>query len=181
MEKEKRMRKALFLGLALFAFILSAVNLQAADIKIGYANLQKALNECDAGIKAKDTLKDEAKKLEDELNIKQEELKKMKDELDKKANVWNKETREAKEKDFKTRSQDFQQKFMDYGEQLNKKKQEVEAQIIEELRDVVEEIAKKKGYAYVFEKSVGGLLYAPSDADLTDEVIKTYNKRTKSK
>ncbi|MBI5491490.1 MAG: OmpH family outer membrane protein [Deltaproteobacteria bacterium] len=174
-------KKGLLLGLTLFAFILSAVSVRAADVKIGYANLQKALNECDAGIKAKDTLKDEAKKLEDELNVKQEELKKMKDELDKKASVWNKETREAKEKEFKTKSQDFQQKFMDYGEQLNKRKQDVEAQIIEDLRDVVEEIAKKKNFTYVFEKSVGGLLYAPSDADLTDEVIKVYNKRTKSK
>ncbi|MBI1912346.1 MAG: OmpH family outer membrane protein [Deltaproteobacteria bacterium] len=173
------MRKMKIFGLVFLVFMLFAAPAKSADIKIGYANLQKALNECEAGIKAKDNLKDEAQKLENELNAKQEDLKKMKDELDKKANVWNKETRDAKEKEFRTKSQDFQKKFMDYGEQLNKRKQDTEARIIEDLRDVVEEIAKKKGYTYVFEKSVGGLLYAPADSDLTDEVIKTYNKKGK--
>ena len=70
---------------------------------------------------------------------------------------------------------------MDYGEELNKKKQSSEATIIKELRDVVEEIARKKGMTFVFEKSVGGLLYAPKDVDLTDEVIKAYDARKKKK
>ena len=173
------MKNIKIIGLAVLAFMLFALPVSAAEVKIAYANLQKALNECDAGKKAKDTLADEAKKLEEELNSKQEELKKMKDEIDKKSKVWNAETREAKEKDFKTRSQEFQKRFMQYGEDLNKRKQEIESKIIQGLRDTVEEIAKKKGYNYVFEKSVGGLLYAPADADLTPEVIKAFNAKKK--
>lgn len=160
--------------IALLALVLPA---RAAELKIGYANLQRALNECEAGVKAKDTLKDEAKKLEDQLNVKQEELKKLREEIDKKSNVWNKETKEAKENEFKSKSQDFQKQYLQYGDDLNKKKQDTEAKIIDDLRDVVEEIAKKKGYTYVFERSVGGLLYAPAQDDLTDEVIKAYNKQ----
>ncbi|MBI5454446.1 MAG: OmpH family outer membrane protein [Deltaproteobacteria bacterium] len=173
------MKNIKIIGLALLAFMLFAMPVAAAEVKIAYANLQKALNECDAGKKAKDTLADEAKKLEEELNSKQEELKKMKDEIDKKGKVWNAETREAKEKEFKNRSQEFQKRFMQYGEDLNKRKQEIESKIIQGLRDTVEEIAKKKGYNYVFEKSVGGLLYAPADADLTPEVIKAFNAKKK--
>ena len=175
----KVLRTAVF---AMFVwFLVAAAPAGAAELKIGYANLQKALNECQAGIKAKDALKVEAEGLENELSKKQEELKKMKDELDKKSSVWNKETRDAKEKDFKARTADFQKKFMEYGEDLNKKKQETEARIIKELRDVVEEIAKKKGLTFVFERSVGGLLYAPAELDLTDEVIKTYDAKKKKK
>lgn len=171
------MKRFKVLGLAILALLIVSLPAGAAELKIGYANLQKALNECEAGIKAKDTIKNEAEKLEGELNKKQEDLKKLKDEIDKKASVWNKETRDAKEKEFKTKSQEFQKKFMDYGEQLNKKKQDTEAKIIQELRAVVEDIAKKKGYTFVFERSVGGVLYAPKDADLTDEVIKAYDKK----
>ena len=175
----KALRTAVFV---LFAwFLVSAAPTAAAEVKIGYINLQKALNECQAGIKAKEDLKVEAQGLEEELGKKQEELKKMKEELDSKSKVWNKETREAKEKDFRTRTADFQKKFMDYGEELNKKKQDSEAKIIKELRDIVEETAKKKGLTFVFEKSVGGLLYAPKDLDLTDEVIKAYDARKKKK
>lgn len=182
-EKMKKIRQtsipgasiiAAALFLALFALGLPA---RAAEVRIGYANLQRALNECDAGVKAKETLKDEAKKFEDKLNVKQEELKKLKDEIDKKANVWNKETKDEKENEFRAKSQDFQKQYMQYGDEINKKKQNTEAKIIDDLHDVVTELAKKKGYTYVFEKSVGGILYAPSQDDLTDEAIKIYNRR----
>ena len=174
------MKKLTISWILLLAIMLFSLPASAAGLKLGYANLQQALNECVAGQKAKDTLQKEAQKLEEELNVKQESLKKMKDELDKKSAVWNKETRDAKELDFKARSQDFQKQFMEYGEKLNKKKQDVEADIIKGLRDTVEELAKKKGYTYVFERSVGGILYAPAEDDLTPEVIKMYDKSYKA-
>ena len=87
------MKSVKLIGLAVLAFMLFAMPVSAAEVRIAYANLQKALNECDAGKKAKDTLADEAKKLEGELNSKQEELKKMKEEIDKKGKAWNAETR----------------------------------------------------------------------------------------
>ncbi|MFQ5735647.1 MAG: OmpH family outer membrane protein [Thermodesulfobacteriota bacterium] len=174
------MKKLRISGIVILALLLLSVSAGAAEVKIGYANLQRALNECDAGLKAKDTLQQEAQGLEAELNAKQEALKKMKQEIDKKSSVWNKETKAAKEAAFKARSQEFQKQFMEYGDKLNKRKQEVEADIIKALRDTVEEVAKKKGYTYVFERSVGGLLYAPPENDLTPEVIKVYNEHFKS-
>lgn len=177
------MKKIMLLaaGLVFSALLILSAAEAAAEVRIAHANLQKALNESDAGIKAKEQLKGEAQKLEEELNVKQEELKKLKDEIDKKGSVWNKETREAKEGDFRAKSQDFQKQFMEYNDRLNGKKQEKEAQIIDELHEIVNDIAKKKGYTYVFERSVSGLLYAPDDADLTDEVIKAHNKKSKGK
>ncbi|MEK6532077.1 MAG: OmpH family outer membrane protein [Deltaproteobacteria bacterium] len=166
---------------AILMLFIGSTGSYAAEPKIAYASLQKALNEGIAGTKAKETLKEEAKKFEDELNKKQEELKKLKDEFEKKKNAWNKETRDAKEKEFDAKKQDFQKQYVKYGEELNKKKQETEQKIIDELRGIVEELAKKKGLTFVFEKSVGGLLYAPEDLDITDEVIKEHNKRAKAK
>lgn len=171
--------RTMFFALAIT--LAMALPAYSAEIKIGYANLQKALNECEAGIKAKETLQTEADKLEAELDQKQEDLKKMKDEIDKKAGVWNKETRDAKEKEFRGKSQDFQKLYMEYGEELNKKKQQTENEIISDLKVVLEDIAKKKNYTFIFEKSAGGILYGPEDADLTNEVIKAYNKKFKEK
>jgi len=173
------MKKIKLSGILMLAFLLFSLP-AAAEVKLAYANLQEALNECEAGQKAKDTLQQEAQKLEEELNVKQESLKKMKEEIDKKSAIWNKETRDAKELDLKNKSQDFQKQFMEYGEKLNKKKQEIEAEIIKGLRDTVEELAKKKGISYVFERSVGGILYAPAADDLTPEVIKMYDKSYKA-
>lgn len=163
--------------LAAAAVVALASPAFAKEIKIGHANLQRALNESDAGAKARDLLEEAAKKLEDELNVEQEALKKMKDEMDKMSDIWNKETKDAKENEFKTRSQEFQNKYLKYRDDLDNKRQERENAIIEDLRVIVDELAKKKGYSYVLERSLGGILYAPPADDLTDDIIKTYNRR----
>lgn len=168
------------IGPVLLLILAFAIPASAASLKIGYADLQKALNRSDAGVSAKESLKVEAAKLEDELNAEQEEIKKIKDEIDKKKKVWKKNTLAAKQKAFSAKAKAFQQKFVKYNDDLNKKKVEKEAEIIKELRSVVTELAKKKGYTYVFEKSGGGILYAPGDDDLTDDVIKLFNIRTRA-
>ena len=51
--------------------------------------------------------------------------------------------------------------------------------IIDGLRDVIKRTAKDKGYDYVLESSMGGVLHAPEDADITDDVIKAYDEEFK--
>ena len=53
--------------------------------------------------------------------------------------------------------------------------------IIDGLRNVIKKTAKDKGYDYVFESSMGGVLHAPEDADTTDDVIKAYDEEFKKK
>lgn len=171
----KRIMQASLAILITFALVLPAV---AADKhKIGHANLQKALNECEAGRVAKENLQKKAKSLETDLNAKQEELKKMKVEIDSKRSIWNQETLNAKEELFVHKSRAFETQFKMYNEEINSTKQAEEAAIIDEFAEIVEELAKKRGYAYIIERSLGGLLYAAPEDDLTAEVIQIHNKR----
>ncbi|MEE8574762.1 MAG: OmpH family outer membrane protein [Thermodesulfobacteriota bacterium] len=147
------------------------------NIKIGYINLQKALNESEAGVAAKDYLQTEMTEKEKELNVEQESLKALKDEMDEKQAIWNDETRKAKALVFNQQSKALQEKFMKFGEELNKKTKQSEAQIIEDLSKIVEKIAKKEGFTYVFERSVAGLLVAPDGNNLTQDVIDAYDKK----
>ena len=101
----------------------------------------------------------------------------MKTEIESKRAIWNKETLNTKEGLFVEKSKAFEQQFRAYNEELNNKKQVEEAAIIEEVAQIVEELAKKRGYTYIIERSLGGLLYASPDDDLTKEVIKIHNKR----
>lgn len=173
------MRRIKVVGPVLLLILAFALPASAASLKIGYADLQKALNRSDAGVNAKESLKVEAAKLEEELNAEQAAIKKLKDEIDKKKKVWKKNTLAAKQKAFNAKAKAFQKKFVKYNDGLNKKKVEKEAEIIKELQSVVKELAKKRGYTYIFEKSGGGILHAPDDADLTDDVIKLFNIRTR--
>lgn len=177
-KKERVMKKVLCLTVFLAAFLFSADTL-AGELKIVFADLQKALNVSDAGVAAKEKLKEEAQKLEEALDEEQRELQKLKDEIDKKSSVWNEETRTKKEEELKIGSQEFQKLYVQYGEELNKKKQESEDKIIDELTATVVELAEEKGYTFVLEWNIAGIIYGPDEADITDELIAAYNKKFK--
>lgn len=166
---------------AILALLIFTVSAHGAGLKIGYVNLQKVLDESAAGMEASAALEEEMEKLEASLNEKQLELKKLKEEIDKKGRVWNKETLEAKEQNLMDMSQDFQQQFLESNKKWRESEMKKKAEILKEISDLVEEIAQKKGYSYVFEKSMGGLLYALPEADLTDTVIKLHNKRYRTR
>jgi outer membrane protein len=175
------MKKIIIALSMILAFTFTALPdvAEAKDLKIVHANLQRALNESDAGKKAKSELEEETKALEKELNAEQEQLKKMKDEIESKRAVWNKQTVKEKEEEFIEEGRAFQKRFMQYRDDITKKLQQREAAIIEDLKKVVDAIAEKEGYDFIFESSLGGLVYAPDSTDITDDIIDAYNKSKK--
>ena len=53
-----------------------------------------------------------------------------------------------------------------------KKTQEVYEPIIEKAKKAIAEVAKDKGYTYVIDASIGGLLYTQPNDNIIDEVKK---------
>ncbi|MBI5682797.1 MAG: OmpH family outer membrane protein [Deltaproteobacteria bacterium] len=171
--------KRIVIFLTMVLSLVFTAGIYAAEMKIAYVNLQKALNESTAGKDAKAEMADEIKKRQDDVNAKQEELKKLKEELEKKGAVLSKEVREQKETEFQRKSQEFQRFFIQSEEALRKKEQESVRDIIKELEEIVRKMAKDKGYTYVLEKVEGGIIHGPAESDLTEEVVKIYNKQYK--
>jgi len=163
--------------LLLLAFALPA---SAGGVKIGSVDMTKALSRSDAGVKATESIMAEAKKLEKELNAEQSSIKELKKEIEKKRHVWKKNTLIAKEKAFNARAAAFQKKVTRYDNNLNKKRLEKKDELVKEIRSVIKELAKKHGYTYVLDTSGGSVLYAPDNADITDDVIKAFNIRNRA-
>ncbi len=69
----------------------------AADaIKIGYVDMQKALNQCEAGKDAKKTITEEVEKMQKSFQGKQRELEKVKEDLEKRGSVLSESVRREK-------------------------------------------------------------------------------------
>ena len=172
-KKEKKMKK-LHIGLIMAMIIMLPAIMQAAELKLGVVNLQKALNECQAGKEAVAELEDEVKKRQEQVDAKQEELKKLNEEAEKKKSVWSDEMKEQKQRELQARMQEFQRFYMQSNDDLKKREQEKKTVIIKDLLEVAKKLAKEKGYTFVFETQAG-VIYSPQEADLTEEVIKLYN------
>ena len=95
------MKRAILAGIV--AACVMSTSVFAADLKIGYVDMQRALTGSEAGKEAKEQLAAKVKKYQDEINVKQEDLKKLKDELEKQGALLQDTVRAAKEKDYQNK------------------------------------------------------------------------------
>jgi outer membrane protein len=168
--------KKLFLLLCI-CFILPAYA-QAAEVnKIGAIDLQKVLNECEAGKKAKTDLEALIKSKESVIEDKSKEIEKLKSEMQKQASALSSEAKKSKEDELEKLVRDYQRTVQDSQAEVKKKEGELTEAIIKGVHDIVERIGKEEGYTLIIEKSL--VLYTNKDLDITDSVIKEYNKSKK--
>jgi outer membrane protein len=145
-----------------------------AEIKIGYVDLQRALEETDEGKKAKAKLKSDFEKKQKELDVRQEELKKMKTELDKQASVLKPEALQQKQQELQQKLIALQETYVRLQKELQEREATETGRIFKRMSTVIAQIAQKEGVTYVLEKNTG-ILYAPPSLDLTNELIRMYN------
>jgi outer membrane protein len=170
------MKKLLILLLLTF---FAAATVSAADAKIGYVDLQKALNNCEAGKVAKEKISVKVKEYETQIEQKQKDLKKLKDDLDKQGLILSEDKRAAKKRDFDQKLKDLERFTKDIQEELQQQDAEFTRQIITDFSKIINDLGAKEGYTAIFEKTESALLYADQKADLTDKAIKAYDASLK--
>jgi Skp family chaperone for outer membrane proteins len=148
-------------------------------MKIGYVGLLKAMYESAEGKNTLEYLQKEASKREKEVGDKRDELLGLRTEIEEKSSVWNQDTRAAKIQAFQMKEDELRRLAQRHTQEFNKQKQENEGRIEEELRATVTEVAKKKGYTHIFDTTLNVLLVMPAADDITDDVIKAYDKKKK--
>ena len=161
--------------LAALAIVLVAASSHAADVRVGVVDMQRALNESDAGKKAKDQVKVRFEKAQDQLKRQRDELDKTREDFDKKALVLKEDQRRDLEKEFEVKSLDFKRKYEDFQRDLKRIDAELTSGIVEQLYGIVAELGQQKGLTVVLETSSGAILYSDKSVDITDEVIKSHN------
>jgi len=156
-------------------FCLGVGSVRAAELRVAVVDMQRALNECDAGKRAKDQVKAKFEKSQDDLKRQREDLDRRKDEYERKATVLKEEERRNLEKDLESRSLEFKRKYEDFQRDLKRTDAELTSGIVEQLYGIVSEIGAQQGYTMVLESSSGALLYNDKSIDITDDVIKAHN------
>ncbi|RNC68911.1 MAG: OmpH family outer membrane protein [Desulfuromonadales bacterium] len=159
-------------------FALASAAFGAEGSKLGYIDMQKALNLSDAGKEAKEQLAAKVKKYQDEINAKQEELKKLKDDLEKQSVLLSEAARGAKEKDYQQKLKEFQRFTKDAQDELQAKDEEFTKKIIEEMERVIQEYGRKNGFSFIFVRNES-MIFADDKSDLTDDVLKLFNASRK--
>ncbi|MCX5896838.1 MAG: OmpH family outer membrane protein, partial [Proteobacteria bacterium] len=108
------MKKATVVLAALVITAFTLASAGASDMKIGYVDLQKALNESTVGKKAKEKFTAEVKKAESEITRKKEELERLGGSLEKQGSMLKDDVKAEKEKEFIQMQKEYERKVKDY-------------------------------------------------------------------
>lgn len=164
--------KKVFLALAMMA----AAGFAKAETKVGYVDVQKAIQATSAGKKAKDALDGEYAKRKKDLDKKKADIEKMNQDLEKKKAVLSEEVMGKKQMELQEEMMKFQKSVAENQMEIQKKEKDLVEPILEKMRKTIEKVAQAKGYTLVLEKGGQNVLYAQKEADLTDEVIQAFEK-----
>jgi outer membrane protein len=162
--------------LIVFAIVL-ATPAFAAEIKIGFIDMQRAIQETAAGKKAKKELEGEYNKKKKELEKQEADIKKMGEDLEKKSLVMAEDVRMKKQGEIQGQMRKYQELAAKSQMELQKREQENVAPIVKKIRSIIEEIAKKEDYTAILEKSEQSVMWAKKEIDLTERVIKEADKK----
>jgi len=151
----------------------------AAEPKIGSVDIQRAVNDCNAGKEAKKAIIKEVERLQRLAAEKQKELQTLKESLDKPNPLLKSEARVTKEKEFQNKLREFQRWGEDNQKEINRKRMELERNIATGLLKVIQEIGTDEGFNLILEKNEAIVLFAVRSIDLTERVIKVYDLQGK--
>jgi len=158
-------------ALALLAFTLSGV--QAQELKLGYVNSDRVLREAIPAKAAQTRLETEFSKRQKEGEEAANRLKAAADKLDKDSPTLSESERSRRQRDLVEQDRELQRKRREFQEDLNQRKNEELASVVERANKVVKQIYDSEKYDLILQGDV--VVFAGPRVDITDKVIKALN------
>lgn len=167
----------LILSLVLLTFSVTSFSATL----VGLVDIQKIITTIQEG-------KSVQKKLEKSFNDKKALLKKDEDKIKKAQEDYKKQSmvlaeaaRANKEREMQEMMMQLQNKTMEYQREIQKMEQDMKKPILDKLRPIIDEVSKANKVDMTFELSAAPIVYAENKKDLSDEVIKAYDKKHPAK
>jgi outer membrane protein len=143
-------------------------NAPAPAGKFGFVNTERILRDAAPAQRAQKKIEAEFQKRDQELARLADQLKRMQEDLEKNSVTMSDTQRRSKEREFGDLNRDFQRKQREFREDLNQRRNEELAQVVEQANRVIRQIAEQEKYDIIFQDAV----FASPRIDITERVIK---------
>lgn len=158
----------------LFAMGACGAGANAAELKIGYVNAVKVIEEAPQGEAALKKLEAEFGPRDKKLVALQADVKKLEDALEKNGLLLKDAERRAKELEIVGLKRDVRRATQEFREDYNLRRNEELAALQKVVFKAIVEIAKQEAYDLILHE---GTIYASKRVDLTDRVLKKLGKK----
>ncbi|MBK5048582.1 OmpH family outer membrane protein [Burkholderia sp. R-70006] len=161
-------RVACALALAMTLGVGLAGTAHAQEARIAAVNSDRILRESAAAKAAQVKLEAEFAKRDKDLADMAQKLKSMSDSLDKSGASMSVADRAQKQRDLSQLDTDFQRKQREFREDLNQRRNEELAAVLDRANKVIKQIAEQQHYDLIVQEAV----YVSPRIDITDQVLK---------
>ena len=144
---------------------------QAQELKIGYVNSERVLREAAPAKAAQTKLEAEFSKRDKELNDQAARLKAAADKLDKDLPTLSEADRTRRQRELVDQDRDLQRKRRELQEDLNQRRNEEVAGVVERANRAIKQIFDSEKYDMIVQE----VIFAGPRVDITDKVIKALN------
>jgi outer membrane protein len=159
--------------------LAAAAGVQAQELKIGFVNSDRVLREATLAKAAQSRLETEFSKRQKEGEDAAAKLKAAADKLDKDTPTLSEAERNRRQKDLVDQDRELQRKRREFQEDLNQRKNEELASVVERANKVVKQIYDTEKFDLILQGDV--VIFASARVDITDKVIKALNTQTAAK
>jgi outer membrane protein len=147
------------------------------SMKIGYVNTERILREAAPAVRAQRKIEAEFQKRDQELAKVADQLKRMQEDIEKNAVTMSESQRRNREREFGELNREFQRKQREFREDLNQRRNEELAQVVEQANRVINQIAEQEKFDLVLQDAV----YRSPRIDITERVIKALESKPPAK
>ncbi len=171
------LRRIILCGILIFS--LGSASAAAAEVKIGCVDIQRALNESNAGKAAKVVMEAEYKKFQSEIAQRQQELQALQETLQRQGLMLSEKGRQEKEREYQDKVKDYKRWGEDRQGELKRKERELTKATLTGLREVVKKLGDQEKFTLILETNETIILHFSASLDLTDRVIEMFNETLK--
>ncbi|KAF1027845.1 MAG: Chaperone protein Skp [Burkholderia plantarii] len=156
-------------GALMLSAMLGAASAHAQDVaRIAAVNSDRILRESVPAKAAQTKLEAEFAKRDKDLQDMAARLKSLSDSLDKNGQSLSAADRAQKQRDLAQLDTDFQRKQREFREDLNQRRNEELAAVLDRANKVIKQIAEQQNYDLIVQEAV----YVSPRIDITDKVLK---------
>lgn len=163
-----------FVLLVWFSLGFLVSNAYSADIKVGYVQVDKLLQEAPQTAETGKKLEKEFSPRSIELDKLQKQIRELETTLEKDHATLTDSERRMKERDVTNYRLEFQRKQRELREDINLRKNEELAVLQDRINKAVQTVSETEGYDLVV---YSGVAYASKRIDITDKVLKLLGKK----
>ena len=155
----------------LLGSLVAAAPAYAEEFKAGFVNTDRVFREANTAKAAQAKLEQEFSRREKELVDLGNTLKTATEKFERDAPTLAESQRTTRQRQLVDQDRDFQRKRREFQEDLNARKNEELAQVLERANKVVKQVAEAEKYDVILQEAV----YINPKHDITDKVLKALN------